>query len=348
MSPPVVDLKIDSRTFRYWEQIEIRRALDNFSTIDLSAPFEPGNADFKTTFKPFTYYPIEVFVDDGLLFTGQLVGVEPRITPKSSTVRCGGYSLPATLADSTLPASEFPPEYGDRTLLQIAIGLAQPFGVTVVTEAGTEMGAQFKRVRIKPNEKIWPFLVELAKARGLIMRDTPLGELMFTDTVEAGRPVARLREGEQPLSTCAATFSPQAYYSEITGLARTKAGRKGGKGWTEKNKHLPDVVRPLNFVVGDVNAGDLPGATRARMARMFGNMVSYVAEVPTWFDPNGQLWEPNTTVTLHAPGCMVYREVELLVRDVILRAEAGSYTASLGLVLPGAFTGLQPEVLPWD
>lgn len=347
MTAPVVDLKIDSKSFRFWEALEIRRSLDNFSTIELSAPFEPTDADFQTTFKPFSYYPVQVMVDNGLLFTGQLVGVEPRVTPKSTTVRCSGYALPATLADSTPPASEFPIEYGDHTLLQIAINLAQPFGITVVVEAGTEMGAQFKKARIKPNEKIGSFLAELARARGLVMRDTGLGELMFTDATEAGNPVARFREGKQPMSSVAATFSPQAYYSEITGLARTKAGRKGGKGYTESNKHLPDVVRPLNFVVGDVNAGDLPNATKAKMARMFGNMVSYVVEVPTWHDPDGVLWQPNTTVTLYAPGAMVYREVELLVRDVILRAQKDSFTASLGLVLPGAFTGEQPEVLPW-
>ena len=106
-------------------------------------------------------------------------------------------------------------------------------------------------------------------------------------------------------------------------------------------------MRPLNFTLGDVNAGDLPGAVKAHMARMFGNMVAYVVKVPTWYDPQGALWEPNTNVTLHAPGAMVYSETELLVRDVILKASQAEVTASLGLVLPGAFSGEQPESLPW-
>lgn len=347
MTAPIVGIQIDQKEFRYWESVEIRRALDNFSTVDLSAPFEPGDATFRQTFQPFTYKPLSVTVDGATLFTGQLVGVEPRATPASTTVRCSGYSLPGSLADSTMPASEFPIEYGDHTLLQIAEALAKPFGIAVVVEAGTQMGGQFKRVRIRPNEKIAPFLAELARARGLVMRDTPDGELLFTDSVEAGSPVVGLKEGTQPLVSVAATFSPQAYYSEITGLARTKAGRKGGKGYTERNESLPSVVRPLNFVVGDVNAGDLPGATKAKMARMFGNIVSYVVEVPGWLDENGQLWQPNTTVTLEAPGAMVYNKTELLVRDVILRAKADEVSASLGLVLPGSFTGEQPTELPW-
>jgi len=348
MSAPDVAVSIDNFQFRYWEQIEIRLALDNFSTIDLSAPFEPRKADFQTIFKPFTYFPMSVDVDDQRLFTGQLVGVEPRSTPESVTVRCSGYSLPAQLADAHMPASEFPIEYGDHTLLQIAVALARPFGVTVVVAEGTDLGPQFKRVRIKPKEKVGPFLADLARARGVVMRDTTQGELAFLNSTSTGSPVASFREGEQPAISVAATFSPQAYYSEITGLGRTKAGRRGS-GYTEKNDHLPSsVVRPLSFTIGDVNAGDLPGAVKAQMARMFGNMVSYVVEVPTWGDPNGVLWAPNTTVTLYSPGAMVYQETELIVRDVILRAQGDRFTASLGLVLPGAFSGEQPERLPWD
>ena len=347
MTAPDVSVSIDNYQFRYWEEIEIRRSLDNFSTIELSAPFEPSEETFRSIFKPFSYFPMDVEIDDQRLFTGQLVGVEPRATAKSVTVRCSGYSLAAQLTDAHMPASEFPIEYGDHTLLQIAIALAKPFGVPVTVAAGTDLGPQFKRVRIKPQQKVGAFLAELARARGVVMRDTNQGELLFLTSTSAGSPVASFREGQQPAISVAATFSPQAYYSEITGLARTKAGRRGS-GYTEKNDHLPSVVRPLSFTIGDVNAGDLPGAVKAKMARMFGNMVSYVVEVPTWVDPNGVLWAPNTTVTLLAPGAMVYRETELIVRDVILRAQGDRVTASLGLVLPGAFSGEQPPELPWD
>ncbi len=348
MTAPEIAVSIGTRDFVHWGgEIEIKRSLDNFSTVELSAPFEPDDPIFRDTFKPFSYKPLTVKVDDALLFTGQLISVEPVVTAKSKTVRCAGYALPGVLADSAMPASEFPIEYGDRTLLQIAIHLAQPFGITVVVEEGTEMGPKFKRVAIKATEKVGPFLAELARARGVIMRDTGLGELIFLNSTKPGKPVVTFKEGATPLTSVAATFSPQSYYSEITGLARTKAGRRGS-GYTERNKNLPDVVRPLNFTVGDVNAGDLPGATKAKMARMFGNAAAYVVEVPTWHDPNRSLWEPNSTVTLHAPGSMVYTETELLVRDVFLRARSDSVTASLGLVLPGAFSGEQPEVLPWD
>lgn len=346
MNEPTVTVAIGGREFLGWEQVTIKRSLDSFSTLDLSAPFEPFEPDFRETFQPFSYKSLQAKVDGEVLFTGQLVGVEPKVTPESTSIRCSGYSLPAVLGDSMMPASEFPIEYGKMNLRQIAETLAQPFGVAVGLDVGSEDGPKFKRIGIKPTEKIGAFLGKLARARGLVMRDNEDGKLIFLNSAQPGNPVVDLNEGELPLQEVSATFSPQSYYSEITGLSRTKAGRKGA-GHTVRNENLPDVVRPLSFTVGDVNAGDLPGATRARMARMFGNMVAYVVKVPTWLDPNGVLWQPNTTVTLYAPGAMVYRKTELLVRDVILRAQSDSQTASLGLVLPGAFSGEQPEVLPW-
>jgi prophage tail gpP-like protein len=38
---------------------------------------------------------------------------------------------------------------------------------------------------------------------------------------------------------------------------------------------------------------------------MFGNMAAYTLTVASWRDDAGKLWEPNTTVTLIAPGAMV-------------------------------------------
>jgi hypothetical protein len=45
---------------------------------------------------------------------------------------------------------------------------------------------------------------------------------------------------------------------------------------------------------------------------------------------------------------MIYRETEMLIRDVSLRQDPGGETAALHLVLPGAFSGAMPEFLPWD
>ena len=75
MTAPVIGVEIGGRDFRYWEQLEIRQSMDNFSTIDLSAPFEPLNADFQELFKPFSFQPIRITVakDDYRITNGSHV-----------------------------------------------------------------------------------------------------------------------------------------------------------------------------------------------------------------------------------------------------------------------------------
>ena len=114
------------------------------------------------------------------------------------------------------------------------------------------------------------------------------------------------------------------------------------------NKFGGKYFRPHACKFDDTEAGDAPTATQAKMGRMFANTVSYeIEDLPTWRNPAGKLWSPNTTLTLRAPSAMVYRESELMIRNVRLKQSADTVSASLDLVLPGAFSGEMPRALPW-
>lgn len=338
-------VSIDQQRWDFWEQIEIQLSIDNFSTISFTSVFEPDEQLFRDTFKPFTYKDLDVVVAGDPLFRGQLLETSPNANPDLKQVECSGYSLPAQLADSTAPESEFPIEFNNLTLGQIARSLAAPFGVPVIVQGSD--GTAFRRVKIRPSDRIYDFLTKLAKQRNLIISDTPIGQLKLFQSVDNGVPVVKLKEGQQPLQSVAATFNPQAYFSEITGFAKTKAAFKGSR-YTVTNPKLTNATRTLSFIADDVKAPDLPTAVQAKMGRMFGNMVAYVIDLPTWRDPIGNLWQPNTLVNLEAPGAMIYNETTFLVRDVILSQDATTTSAKLGLVLPGAFSGKIPRVFPWD
>ena len=74
---------------------------------------------------------------------------------------------------------------------------------------------------------------------------------------------------------------------------------------------------------------DAPAAVRARLGRMFANAFSVSVELPTWRDPGGRLWKPNTTVRLKAPDAMIYTESEFLIRNVVLRGNKDARTATI-------------------
>lgn len=342
--PDEVAVIIDGQPFRFWTGVRIRRTLDAPSTIQLLSPFEPDNPSFRETFTPVSYKPLAVAVGGAPLFTGTMVTSLPRLTAEGVVTETAGYSLPGVLHDCTPPASAFPLEYNKLDVLAIARDLAAPFGVQV--EAFADVGATFERVAVEPGETIGDFVATLARQRGRVIGDTPAGAWAVTASVEPGKPVARLREEEQPLVSVSPRIAAQQYHSHVTGLEAVNVGTKGSQH-TVTNPHLKGVLRPTVIRPADVKGGDIVQATEAHAGRMFGNMIAYDIEVATWRDPQGDLWTPGTTLTLEAPGAMVYSEYEFEIRTVEFTAESDSRSAVLSLTLPGAFGAKIPERLPW-
>lgn len=343
--PNEVAVLIDGRRFRFWSGMRLGRSLDGMDTLEFSAPFEPGAPGFRQTFRPFSYKPLTVTVGGDPLFTGTLVGITPVVDDKQSTIAVSGYSVPGVLNDCTAPASAFPIEFNKQNLQEIAAALAEPFGVAVQFDA--DPGAIFERVAVDPGDPVLDFLADLARQRSLVISSTPEGALLFQQSQPVGQPVATLRQGASPLLSVVPSFSPQQYYSHITGLESVFVGSDGSQ-YTVQNPHLAGVLRPLTFKSPDIIGGDIKAAVAAKAGRMYGNMAAYSVAVSTWRDPSGNLWRPNTTVKLEAPRAMVYTPYEFVVRSVLFERDEDSETAQLDLVLPGSFSGETPEAMPWD
>jgi len=340
-----VAITVDGERFRFWESVRLTRSIDKPDDAGFTAPFEPDDEQFRRTFRPFSYKPMSVSVGGETLFTGTLVGVDPTVQGDRLAVSVNGYASPGVLQDCAPPASAWPIEQNGLDLRELAAKLAEPFGIPV--QFMGDPGPPFERQKPEPVKKILDFLKPLAQQRGFIISSTAEGFLLFWRSVEPGQPRAVLRQGESPVTSVTPNFQPQEYYSAITGLTPTQLGDTG-QSYTARNPHLDGVLRPSVFQFRDAESGDVETATRAKLGRMFGNMVSYSVEVSTWRDPQGRLWEPNTTVKLIAPNAMVYQEYELIVRSVSFERDAEQKTAALELVLPGAFSGETPETLPWD
>jgi prophage tail gpP-like protein len=346
---------IDGRTWAHWDDLELHMGFDTNHSVGFAAPFDVERKSFRQTLQPCSLKPLRLTIGTEPLFTGILQDVQPDSDPDSNVVKCGAYSKPAGLEYTNLPADQVPFEANGLSLAQIATRLAGLIGVTVVIQA--DVGGAFKRVktrqkktdsRLDHDQKLDDFLVELAKQRGVVRTSDRQGQLVLWRPVSTGRPVARLIEGTPGVGAIHPTINAQEYYSEITGFTTTKRGDPGAK-FTERNARLSGgTLRALSFKLDDVEKGDGPNAVKAKLGRMFANAVSYVIELPSWRMPSGELWEPNTTATVLAPRAMIYRETEFFIRDVYLKQNNEQQTASLGLVLPGAFSGEAPPFMPWE
>ncbi len=335
---------VNGSRFRFWSEMVLTRSIDAMDTLEFSAPFEGSDRSLRDTFRPFEYQQMQVAVGGEPLFTGTLVGVTPVVDDKSKTLSVSGYSTPGVLNDCTSPASSYPIEYNGQNLEAIANAVCAPFGVRVVFTG--ESGPNFTRAAAGPGETVIAFLTGLARQRGLVISSTPDGSLLFQVSKQEA-PVAILTQGSSPLISVVPSFSPQQYYSHVTGLEPVLLGTQGSQ-YTVKNPHLAGTTRPLTFKAGDAQGGSIKTAVDAKLGRMYGNMAAYSVTVSTWRDPQGQLWEPNTTIQLLAPDAMVYNPYSFTVRSVAFSRDSNTESAKLDLVLPGAFNGQVPESMPWD
>ena len=340
-----VAISINGSRFRFWEGVRIKQALDAFDSIEFGAPFEVDNKAFRDTFRPFSYSDIVVTIGGEPLFTGIMVGINPSMEANKRTVTVNGYSLPGPLNDCNSPASDFPLEFNGQKIGDIAKSICTPFGLTVEIDA--DEGPVFERVASEPTDSPYTFLSTLARQRNMVIASTPEGKLLLRRSVSIGSPVARLEQGFAPVTAVAPQFTPQEYFSHVTGIQPAIVGVGGGQ-YTVKNSRLTGVIRPFNFTADDTLTADIKEATEAKAGRMFANAVSYSVTVATWRDPSGALWVPNTTITLNAPGAMIYSDYEFIIRSVELAQDNNEESGVLTLVLPGAFDGKIPEVLPWD
>lgn len=342
-SPNEVAIMINGRRFRKWASVTVNEAIDQISTVEFSAPHDPEDPAFREAFRPFSYPTVNITVNGRREFTGTGIGVSPSVTPDQSIVGASCYALPGVLSDCTMPAASYPLEFNNVTLRTIASKMLAPFGLSAVFDASP--GARFERVGCDPGRSVLDFLADLAKQRNLVIGNDPQGRLLFHQSPTLSSPVATLIES--PIVSVTPAFNPREYYSHLTGIEPVSVGLAGSQ-FTQRNPRLAGVIRPMTFTVTDADAGVVSGAVKAKSGRMFANMVSYSVDLDTWRTPAGDLWRPGNIVTLRAPRAMVYNPYQFEIRGVTRRRTDKSETATLDLIIPGAYAGRIPERMPWD
>lgn len=343
-----LSIEIDGREFRFWTSLSLSLIFDEYSSVAFTAPFEPENATFRETFRPFSYKEVRVLLAGELLFTGTMIDVAPQGDASSRVVAVSAYSKVGVLEDANVPASAYPLEFNGLKMMQIASKLLEPFGLKASLGPGANEGSRFERVKLKPDDKIHKFLQDLAKQRGLIMGSDAEGNLVFRVERPNTGPVYSLQDQAQPVTGVSVRFSPQEYPSEVTVIAKAKHGKKGGK-YTVTNPLLNGTLRPMVVELDASDPADLRVAANSRLGRIFAKACTFEIGLATWMTPDSTLWMPDQRISLTAPNCMVYEPTELVVRGVQLTRDSDkSRYASLACVLPGSFTGEFPNSAPWS
>lgn len=344
MSDNIIKLIVESREFKFWSSIQITRNIDTFDTFSFVAPFGE-NASIKDVIKPLQFKAGQLFIDDELLNTITMVHVIPTVDNESNSIDVSGYSKPGILNDCSVKHSDYPIEFNEQTLEQIAKTLSGFYGIDV--EFSEQNKVVFERVKLEAGQAPYNFLIKLAKERGFLISNTTSGKLQFWKLNQNSR-VTTLKEGHTPLLSVTPNINPQKYYSEITVLSPGRLGIDIEYEEVTLNNPLLNITRPLVYKLNQQLSGaDLQNAVKWKMGGMFTDSIKYSISVQGLMDDHGEIWEPNTFINLTAPKAYINNETKFIIQNLTL-AKSEAETTIMNLVLPESFTGEIPDRLPWD
>lgn len=334
-------LTISGRRYTGWKGLTLTRSLDAISTIGFSTSWDPHNPDLRALFVPLARQSIEVDTGRGeRLLTGLITAGAPESDSEGRSLPLAGFGVPGILDLTKLADTEFHKVHLD----EIARTVSAPSSIDVDFRA--PKGASFDQVKLEHDKSPWSLLVDLSQQVGVLLADSPGGKLLAWQPA-AGRPVLELREGVPPCGGFAVSFGDE-WHAEIVGYAGAKRGR-GGVSHRVKNPHFAGPYPTTHeYEEKDTKPANLAAAVQSKLGRMVGNAITWTATIPGIRDPQGDLLAPNTIWRVYHPSSFIFRPTDLLVRRVTYSVSEESLESEVELVLPGAFSGQLPEVMPWD
>jgi len=348
----VITLVVEKSEFRFWSSFTITRSIETFDTFSFDAPFEQNSA-INEIIRPLQFKAGQIYIDDDLFSTIVLVNPLPTLGAEESSISVDGYAKPGILNDCSVKYTDYPLEFTNQTLEQIASKLCSFFDIGVEfrgTPASVGSfpapisGAAFEKVKLEAGESPLSFLIKLAKKRAFLTSNTNDGKLLFWKASKSP-VVTTLKQGHTPLISVDPDINPQEFYSEITCLSPA-AFLKEAESVTIKNP-LVSISRPLVYIDDqELSGSDLQDAVKWKMGRMIANAIKYNISVQGLRNDRGEIWDRNTYINLTAPDAYCNNETTFLIDNLTL-AKSDSDITTMQLVLPEARLGGIPERLPW-
>ena len=304
-----------------------------------SIPWQPDdNPALDERFIPYTYPPAKVYIGGKLIISGYMYTPSPTTSNTGTVVALEGFSKTADLVDSNMRP---PYEENNVTLKQRAEKLVQAHGLKAVFE--TDTGGIFDRVTASETDTVFSHLASLAFQRAVQISSTSNGDLLFHEANVSGVPVATLEEGQQPLGRLTGRYDGRKRFNTYRGIALTLFG-KGAEGIATDSSVPRSRIK--TFRVPDSLSGEIQTAAKWERNKSLVAALTIPVPVAGWLDPNGELWQANTKVTLTAPSIFIKKGFDFLIRSVEFSENANEKSAVLNLIPPQLYT--KGEIVePW-
>lgn len=308
------------------------------------APGEDKELDQIT--RPYGYERAAAYIGDTLLVSGRLYITEPELTDAGLTKVLTGFSFTADMVDSN---KQPPYEYADVTLDQLAAAFTPPIGIKSVVKADT--GGKFALATGHESDTLFGYLSRLATERGLLVGDTPEGDLLIHRADTDGEPVGTLDETHPIATGWKAKYDGRKRFSvfkciNAAGTATAVPLWKdiGAAAPVEANPITESITDPeiptsrfYSFRADDTTLANTKAAARWRRNKQYIESLTQPITVVDWYAPDGSLWRENTLVTVVSAVLGVPKGFTFLIRSVEFILE-DKRTTVLQLVPPQGYT----------
>lgn len=298
----------EAKALRHGKEIEIRTSL-------ASGPFQPGGGD--------------------LLCKGYVDAYSAKYGSESKTIRVSGRSKAADAIDCP-PVKHKTGRVEKKTLDQVAKEFDE-FGIEWRTDQKLD---PIPKVQRRPDEPLFATIEREARRLGMMLAAQPDGSVMIT---RAGtkRHAGAIVMGEPPVQEMDVQINLSAKRSPVVVRGQRATGT-GGENLRQQIEEVDQSVgrhRPLVILLeGDAPEKELKKRGKWERLRAAGFGVNVSAELSTWRDEGGLIWDPGRLLATVCAEEDV--DQDLTLSTVTLKQNLGDGTvASLALVDPRAHGG---------
>ena len=287
---------------------------------------------------PYKYTTAAVYIGGNLVVNGVLYKPSPSLT-NNSIITLAGFSYSVDLVDSTIQP---PYQIDNITLDQLAETLVKPVGINAIIEGDT--GGPFDRITAEKTDTIFVHLLKYARQRGFLVTNTNTGDLLITQANTGGKSVGTLQEGDGVVLSWAAEFDGRKRFNTYTALGQSP---KSNKNVSPSVDNVVPRSRFLTFTADDTTSGNVSEAAVWRRNSQVAKSLSISLPVVDWFDPSGNLWEPNTLVTVISKNIYIPKGFNMLIRAVDYSYSESGRSAVLHVIPPQVYTN-EEIIEPWS
>jgi len=330
---PDIQLYVNGLIYSGWKTATITRSLDA-----IAGKFELSTTDrWDAKRERWTIFPGDTCVlkvDGETLITGYVDSASPSYTSTSHDISIAGRDKTCDVVDCSVNVSQIT----GKTLAGIAKALAEPYGISVLTEIDT--GAVFNSFALQPGETCWEAIDRAAKQRFMAVTTDGNGNLLIGKIAEK-EATDELREGVNILSASAAYDNTNRFkhYKVLGQSSVAELGTEAARQAVVSTATDANVSRfRLKVLTAETEATDGSSQKRAEQeaALRAANSTKVQVQVQGWRQSDGALWPLNALVKIHSP--MLSVSEKLLITSVQFGVSSGEgFTTNMELSRPDAY-----------